>query len=303
MGNARWQRWLVAAHGLAIALWMGLAWRGNSPWLALAGPVAVPLASRLLMLPQFLLMAAVRAHAGEPRPTAGALLRGWWTESRGAALVFGWWQPFRHRALPDWLPPPAPGQPAARGVVLVHGYLCNRGFWLPWLRLLRARGHPYVALTLEPAFGSIDDYAGAIEAAVQRVQAATGRAPLVVGHSMGGLAIRAWLRAVPGAEERAHRLVTLGTPHHGTWPAQHARSTNGRQMVPDSPWLRALAAAEPAARRARFVCWQSDGDNVVYPARAAWLEGADNRMLAGVPHVALAFHPEVVAQCLAWLDE
>lgn len=301
MENACWQRWLVAAHALLLALWLALLWR-TSPALALAGLVLVPLASRLLMLPQFLLMAAVRERAGEPRLPAAVLLRAWWAEARWAARVFGWWQPFRHRALPDWLPPASAGAPAARGVVLVHGYLCNRGFWRPWQRLLRARGHAHVALTLEPAFGSIDDYVAAIDTAVRQVEQATGRPPLLVGHSMGGLAIRAWLRATPGAAARVHRVATLGTPHQGTWAAAHARTTNGRQMVLHGPWVEALAAAEPPGLRALFVCWHSEADNVVYPQAAVALAGAQHRAVPGAGHVELAFHPQVLRECLALLD-
>lgn len=44
-----------------------------------------------------------------------------------------------------------------RGVVLVHGFMCNRGLWLPWFIPLQARGHAYVAVNLEPVMGSIDE--------------------------------------------------------------------------------------------------------------------------------------------------
>ena len=65
-------------------------------------------------------------------------------------LLFGWRQPFRHAACPDWLPAPPAGGAPGRGVVLVHGFMCNRGIWNPWMRRLRARGHAHVAVTLEP---------------------------------------------------------------------------------------------------------------------------------------------------------
>jgi len=299
--NARWQRWLVAWHGLLIVAWV-LGFWPRSPALALAGLVAVPLLSRLCMLPQFVLMAWVCRHDATPRLAPVPLLRAWWAESRWAGQVFGWWQPFRERAVADWLPPLTGDASAPRGVVLVHGFLCNRAFWMPWFALLRARGHGFVAVTLEPAFGSIDDYAATIDAAVRRVAEATGRAPLVVGHSMGGLAIRAWLRARPGADARVHRIVTIGSPHHGTWPAGHARSTNGRQMRLHGPWVRELRAQEPAGRAAAFVCWYSNGDNAVYPPAAAMLDGADNRFIAGVAHVEMAFDARVQGDCLALLQ-
>lgn len=299
MTNARWQRWLVALHGLGLAVWVLGLWP-RSPALALGGLVAVPLLSRLCMLPQFVLMAWVCRHEGRTAPLR--LLRGWWAESRWAALVFGWWQPFRQHAVPDALPARAADGVAPRGVVLVHGFLCNRAFWTPWFAPLRARGHAFVAVTLEPAFGSIDDYVATIDAAVRRVAEATGRAPLIVGHSMGGVAIRAWLRATPGADARVQGVVTIGSPHAGTWPAAHARSTAGQQMRLHGPWLRALAAAETPARRALFRCWYTDGDNVVYPHATAMLEGADNRLLPGLAHVELAFDPRVLGDCLELLN-
>lgn len=183
-------------------------------------------------------------------------------------------------------------------MVLVHGFLCNRGVWLPWLPELRARGHAYVALTLEPAFGSVDDYVAAIDTAMRQVQAATGLPPVLVGHSMGGLAARAWLRtlAQPPAQ-RVHRILTLGTPHHGTWPARFSHTTNGMQMRLDSPWLQALAASEGTAQRALFSCWYSDCDNIVYPTRSATLDGADNHLLHGLGHVHMVYAPQVRAAC------
>ena len=187
-------------------------------------------------------------------------------------------------------------------MVLVHGFVCNRGVWTPWLRELQRRGVPYATVNLEPVFGSVDEYAPLIDAAVARATAATGLPPLLVGHSMGGLAIRAWLRASGNnAMQRVHHIVTLGTPHHGTWLARFSPLTNGMQMQLSSDWLRQLAADESAAHHQRFTCWYSNADNIVFPASTATLPGADNRHIAGVPHVALAFHPKVMADTLKLL--
>ena len=122
-----------------------------------------------------------------------------------------------------------------------------------------------------------------------------------VAHSMGGLAIRAWLRATPDGDARVHRVVTIGSPHHGTWPAAHARSVPGQQMRLHGPWVRQLLAHEPPGRASAFVCWYSNGDNAVYPPAAATLEGADNRFVAGLAHVELAFDPLVLGDCLELL--
>lgn len=292
--NARWQKILVLGWLLASAAWLAWAWP-RSLALALGGWAIAASTSLAWLGLQFVLMRRINRH--DPTPAAGrwALLRAWWLEALTCTWVFGWLQPFAHRQQPDWLPPTPTGQ---RGVVLVHGFLCNRGVWLPWLPELRARGHAYVALTLEPAFGSVDDYVAAIDTAMRQVQAATGLPPVLVGHSMGGLAARAWLRtlAQPPAQ-RVYRILTLGTPHHGTWPARFSHTTNGMQMRLDSPWLQALAASEGAAQRALFSCWYSDCDNIVYPTRSATLDGADNHLLQGLGHVHMLYAPQVRAAC------
>ena len=89
------------------------------------------------------------------RPTIGQLLSAWGEEVLIAPRVFLWRQPFRSAAIADSVPADARGR---RGVVLVHGFFCNRGLWNPWMHRLEREGIPYVALTLEPAFGSIDRY-------------------------------------------------------------------------------------------------------------------------------------------------
>ena len=292
--NARWQKILVLGWLLASAAWLAWAWP-RSLALALGGWAIAASTSLAWLGLQFVLMRRINRRDATPAAGRWALLRAWWLEALTCTWVFGWLQPFAHRQQPDWLPPTPTGQ---RGVVLVHGFLCNRGVWLPWLPELRARGHAYVALTLEPAFGSVDDYAAAIDAAMRQVQAATGLPPVLVGHSMGGLAARAWLRtlAQPPAQ-RVYRIFTLGTPHHGTWPARFSHTTNGMQMRLDSPWLQALAASEGAAQRALFSCWYSDCDNIVYPTRSATLDGADNHLLHGLGHVHMLYAPQVRAAC------
>ena len=127
---------------------------------------------------------------------------------------------------------------------------------------------------------------------------------MLVCHSMGGLAARAWLAATPGARSRVHRVITIGSPHHGTWLGQFSHVPNGQQMRRNHAWLITLAAQERAASDApyeHFTCWYSNADNIVFPASTAMLPGADNRHVPGVAHVALAFHPRVMRESLAVL--
>jgi len=118
---------------------------------------------------------------------------------------------------------------------------------------------------------------------------------VLVCHSMGGVAARAWLRA-RSADARVHRIITIGSPHHGTWLGRFSHAANGRQMRLHSDWLRQLGS--PGAVH-KFTCWYSNCDNIVFPTATATLAGADNRLVQGVAHVELGFHPRVMAESLA----
>jgi pimeloyl-ACP methyl ester carboxylesterase len=284
---ARLQQGLVAGLLLAASLWLA-AWWSARPVLAVAGALAILFAHVIILGLEFLILVHVRR--GDPTPPASAmqLVLAWVRESIQDVRVFGWRQPFRWRRWPDHLE----GSPGRRGIVFVHGFICNRGIWTPWLARARAGGHPFAAVNLEPVFGSIDDYVRTLDAAVRRVRAASGQPPVLVCHSMGGLAARAWLRRQHRAGAVAH-VVTIGTPHHGTWLARFSRVPNGRQMRMDGEWLRDVGTADPEAAKL-FTCWYGNCDNVVLPPSTATLAGADNRLVEGAAHVDLAFRPEVV---------
>lgn len=286
---------------LAAALgWAAWFIRQGRPLAAVGGALLLLFGYALFLALEFLLLAWQHRDDPAPRATARQLLHAWWGEVLTAPQVFCWRQPFRARAVPDHLPAAAPG----RGVVLVHGFVCNRGFWNPWMTELRTRGVPFIAVDLEPVFGSIDHYADRVGAAVQRLTQATGRAPLIVAHSMGGLAVRLWW-ASAGAGTPVEHIVTIGSPHSGTWLARFGPTLNGRQMRRGGAWLGELESAERRLRGPspyeRFTCFYSHCDNIVFPASTATLPGADNRHVDGCAHVHLAFQPAVFEEALRWL--
>lgn len=280
---------------LAVALaWLVHFWPG-SPGTALGGFALIVFGYAGFLAVEF--VALKRINSAQPGGAAswGQLARAWVGETITAPRVFCWRQPFRWNAEPDHLDGAA--LRGRRGVVLVHGFVCNRGLWTPWLRRLRQQDRAFVAVNLEPVFGSIDQYVPLIEQAVRQVTQATGMAPLLVCHSMGGLAARAWLAAMQG-DARVCHVVTIGTPHRGTWLGQFSAVPNGMQMRLNSPWLQALQAREPAERYRRFTCWYSNCDNIVFPSATAALPGATNHLVPGVAHMMLATQPQVLQSVL-----
>lgn len=295
--------WLGAVHGLVLLLTVLALAIGSAGLFALQF-VAIYFRGRF---------GGTASSGTVAPPTLWQTLGAWWGESLGAALAFGWWMPWRVDAQADFLPARPTGR---RGVVLIHGFVCNRGLWMRWFPLLRARGHAYVAVNLEPVFGSIDAYVSLIEEAVQRVTRATGQPPILLCHSMGGLAARAWLRAGVASGKpqvrRVEHVITIGTPHAGTALASlnpFHFSLNALQMQQQSAWLkglqrdeaRLLAPSSVGGPYGRFTCYYSHCDNIVFPMLTATLPGADNRHVAGTAHVAMALDAEVRDECLALL--
>ena len=283
---------------LGSLIWVGICiaideavWIPSVPLLA-AGLYASALAV------EFCSMRRRYSTLDELRPSNGQLFAAWVSEVTVAPMVFLWWQPFRNRVVHDRV-----SGGTKRGVVFVHGFVCNRGVWLPWLRQLQADpDRDFIAVDLEPVFGPIERYAATVADAVERVRRSTGRAPLVVAHSMGGLAVRYWL-ASTGHWRDVYRVVTIATPHAGTQLSRRAGPTNAGQMAYDSRWLRALAAMEDATARAKFVCFWGHCDNIVFPNRSAALSGADNRHVAETPHLRMAMHPGVMDAVMHIADE
>lgn len=182
-------------------------------------------------------------------------------------------------------PPPVPG--ASPPIVLVHGYFANRGYFRPLVKRLRAAGlGPVFAPNLRSWLASVERYEEELHAAVERIAAGTGQRVILVGHSMGGLGIRAYL-AKRGAA-RVARIVTLGSPHHGSVLASLGTGENARQMCRGSAFLAWLEGAEgEQGPGVPALSIYSTHDNMVAPQESSRLPWARNVALPGLGHIAM----------------
>ena len=187
-------------------------------------------------------------------------------------------------------------------LLLIHGYQCNRGFWI-WMRpRLEAAGWTVATHSMEPVWTGIDNYADGIERRIDEVLAATGAPQVIlIGHSMGGLACRTYLRA--HGKGKVARMITLGSVHHGTRLARLGIGPNARQMRIGNPWLIALGATEAVPLPQGSVSIYSHHDNFVFPQETgSRLEGATNVAISGVSHLGMAFSPYVLGKLLEVLE-
>jgi triacylglycerol lipase len=118
----------------------------------------------------------------------------------------------------------------------------------------------------------------------------------VVGYSAGGVVARLWLRDDGGAGI-ARRVITLGSPHHGTELAGVAGTvlpsqcpTACRQLEPGSDLLTELNAGDETPSGPTYVSIWSDLDDVVIPPSSARLSGALNITVQSVCRTDLVSH-------------
>ena len=278
--------------GGAVLGWVIARQTGGSPWLVVVAGMGFPfLIILLLTLKTAVQSRASGAHALWWRSLAGE----YWAEIQ----VFLFQLPWAKRP-PVMLP--AIGDAGLVPVVLVHGYLCNHRVWDAMATQLRRAGHPVLAVDLEPLFTSIDEYAALIEQAVAQLCRQTGTEKVaLIGHSMGGLVIRVWMRRY--GIQRAARVITLGTPHAGTQITFPIKTVNGTQMGWHSVWLQKLAASESASTRRLMRIALTPQDNIVYPQREQVLDGAQVTVFEGRGHLQLVLDSAVIAWVLQQLED
>jgi triacylglycerol lipase len=128
--------------------------------------------------------------------------------------------------------------------------------------------------------GDLRTQAKSLAAAATALAAAKHAATIdVVGYSAGGVVARLWVHDFGGAQ-LARRIVTLGSPQHGTTLASlgallpSACPLACQQLAPGSDLLAGLNAKPEPVDGPQFVSIWTTADDVVLPPESARLEGA-----------------------------
>ena len=180
-------------------------------------------------------------------------------------------------------PVPAVPQQLVGPVLLVPGYGGDGSSLQSLATALRAAGRTAVVVPrVGDGTGDLDAQAVALAALATRVRDETGAPSVdVVGYSAGGVVARLWVRDHGGGAV-ARRVLTLGSPHHGSSQAALGAGLAGgcptacEQLVPDSDLLRRLNARDETPDGPAWVTLRSTADQVVTPVDSAALEGALN---------------------------
>ena len=168
-----------------------------------------------------------------------------------------------------------PGTPDGHPpLVLVHGFGGSRGDLVPMAWYLWSKGRKRSYRIQFDGGQTVSHKAAALASFVRRVTEVTGEPQVeIVAHSLGG--VIAHLALVEhDLAPLVRTLITLGSPHRGTFPARYASTRNTLELRPDSELVQRLDAM-PWPEEVRGISFYSHSDLVVLPAEAAALEGTE----------------------------
>jgi len=212
-------------------------------------------------------------------------------------------------------PPPTVAQDRPGPVLLVPGYGGSTSALQVLAGRLRSAGRTATVLPLPgDGTGDLRLAARALGEAADAAIAAGAPSVDVVGYSAGGVTARWWV-AEQGGDAVTRRVVTLGSPHHGTQLAGLGAAFGlpgcpaaCRQLSPGSDLLRTLNRADETPDGPQWTSLWTDQDEVVTPPASARLDGATTVVVQRVcpgttlSHGELPRSPLVAAVVLEALD-
>ena len=156
-------------------------------------------------------------------------------------------------------------------LVFVHGLAGNCGNF----RLMSA----YLWLTGRKRSYSIDfkdrsisKMSDQLAQFIEQIVHVTGEPKVeIVAYSRGGVVSRLAI-AKQSLESLVKTLITLGTPHSGTFPARYANTPLTRELLPNSAVFRELSKY-PWPKKVRGVTFWSKNDLLIYPPEGAAMKG------------------------------
>jgi triacylglycerol esterase/lipase EstA (alpha/beta hydrolase family) len=159
-------------------------------------------------------------------------------------------------------------------LVFVHGLGGGRGDFRPMAWYLKRMGRKRSYAIAFETSQDIPGRAAALAEFIREILEVTGEAQVdLIAHSLGGVVARLAI-AEQGIAPAVKTLITMGTPHGGTYSARLGNSPVTRELRPDSPLIRNLAE-KPLPPGLHVVSFWSRGDLVILPPESAALAGSE----------------------------
>ncbi|AFY45898.1 triacylglycerol lipase [Nostoc sp. PCC 7107] len=154
-------------------------------------------------------------------------------------------------------------------VLLIHGISDTEAVFRKMRNYLQDKGWSVYALNLVPNNGDVGldilaqqvaDYIAATFAPEQTLD--------IVGFSMGGIVSRYYVQRLGGIE-RVQRLITISSPHHGTYVAYGSWRPGCEQMRTHSNFLKDLNSDAVMLKQLNFTSIWTPYDLMIVPAKSS----------------------------------
>ncbi len=178
--------------------------------------------------------------------------------------------------------------------ILVPGFGDDTGILRGLERYLREAGVAAYAISPQPSNGAvgIEVLAQQLATTIKQQFSATTRLNLI-GFSMGGLICRSYLQQCGGVA-RTERLITVATPHQGTWTAYTYNRPACVQMRPGSAFLAALNRDLTALQQVHFTSIWTPLDLTILPATSSYLPVGEMIQVWSPFHYTLLLDPRIL---------
>jgi len=201
--------------------------------------------------------------------------------------------------------------PNTESIVLVHGLWMKGPEMFLLRRRLRQAGYRVYQFSYRSVAQDLGEHAKRLNAFLRQVQ---GETVHFVAHSLGGLVVRRLFHDFP--HQRPGRIVTLGSPHTGSYVADRLSRTGlFRRLLGHSlpalsgelfPWRGERELGSIAGTLSIGIgLWLSDlskpNDGTV-AVEETRLEGMNDHVLVQASHMALLFSQRTMRQILAFLQ-
>jgi len=175
-------------------------------------------------------------------------------------------------------------------LVFVHGLGGGRSDFSPMAWYLRRMGRKRSYAIAFEAGQDIPARAAALAGFVREVLDATGEPQVdLVAHSLGGIVARLAILD-HGLDHSVRTLITMGTPHQGTFSARLGDTPLTRALRPHSALMTTLAD-RPLPPGIRGVSFWSHGDLMILPPESAALPGTRQIEMPHYTHYGYLIHP------------
>jgi len=178
-----------------------------------------------------------------------------------------------------------------RPVILVHGLADTSAKLRKMADYLRSLGWTVYSPTLTPSNGAVglDQLAKQLEGYIAE-HCGKSQPIDLVGYSMGGIISRYYVQRL-GGSRRVRHLVTISSPHHGTWMGYMLGNPGARQMRPNSDFLNDLNRNTDALKQIRFTSIWTPLDLMIIPANSSHMDFGEEDIIWMPAHPLMVWTP------------